>query len=111
MTMSPDLLLAILAMDSYNRGYESGIRGLEESGVIGDAELVTRSEIFGENREEDVYRTWQAAGFYAVAYEWQGRTIIAYRGSDDGRLKDIALGYPTALGIGSLGSFSTEFMK
>ncbi len=29
MTLSKDLFLAILSMDSYNRGYGQGIRGLQ----------------------------------------------------------------------------------
>lgn len=33
--MDPDLFLAILSMDSYNRGYEQSVNGLSESGKIG----------------------------------------------------------------------------
>lgn len=29
------------------------------------------------------YAAWQPAGFYAVAYEWQGQTVISYRGTDN----------------------------
>ena len=31
-----DLINAILSMDSYNRGYGSGIKGLDPSGSIGN---------------------------------------------------------------------------
>ncbi|WP_299866294.1 hypothetical protein [uncultured Hoeflea sp.] len=79
MSLSPDLFLAILAMDSYNRGYDSGIGdgpdGLGESGSIGNANILARPN------EIDI-ADWQAAGFYAVAYQWNGETVISYRGTD-----------------------------
>lgn len=38
--MNRDLFLAILAMDSYNRGYDAAITGLDESaGNSGDREF------------------------------------------------------------------------
>ena len=37
--MNRDLFLAILAMDSYNRGYGAGVSGLSESGKIGTENL------------------------------------------------------------------------
>ncbi len=80
MSLSPDLFLAILAMDSYNRGYDSGIGdgpdGLGESGSIGNANILARPN------EIDI-ADWQAAGFYAVAYQWNGETVISYRGTDN----------------------------
>ena len=33
MSISPDLFMAILAMDSYNRGYNFGISGLGDAGA------------------------------------------------------------------------------
>lgn len=53
-----DLIHAILAMDSYNRGYGAGISDLTESGQIG-------SFVIGENSNQD---GWFTAGFYALAY-------------------------------------------
>ncbi len=36
---SKDLFLAILAMDAYNRGYDQGIKGLQEAGALGKAKI------------------------------------------------------------------------
>lgn len=72
--MNRDVFLAILALDSYNRGYGVRIRGLEESGHLGSATIRT----FEDGEQEG----WQDAGFYAIAYDWNGETIISYRGTD-----------------------------
>jgi hypothetical protein len=89
MTINKDLFLAILSMDSYNRGYGQGISGLAESDSIGNAILTRRTEIFGSNSDA-VFQKWQSAGFYALAYDLTGAgiagltgTVISYRGSDD----------------------------
>lgn len=72
-----DLIYAILAMDAYNRGYGSGIAGLEDKPNIsrlgdwavydtkGDAEAI-------------------ASGFYALAYKHAdtGEVVISYRGTN-----------------------------
>ena len=78
MTSSPDLFLAVLAMDSYNRGYGQGIDGLSSAAGtrIGEAAILQDAN--------DIAGTAKAAGFYAVAYKWGDKTIIAYRGTDDG---------------------------
>lgn len=62
MATSNDLFLAILALDSYNRGYLPGIAGLpdEQGTQIGKASIVKTAE--------DAEGTAQAAAFYAVAY-------------------------------------------
>jgi hypothetical protein len=73
--MNRDLFLAILAMDSYNRGYDVGIESLDESGQIGSA---TIREFLVDEQDG-----WQSAGFYALAYEWNGETIISIRGTDN----------------------------
>ena len=66
-----DLMYAILAMDSYNRGDGAS---LEYVGLnIAQARV--------ENIEVDD-SAWQSAGFYAVAYQWNGETIISYRGDE-----------------------------
>ena len=80
MTISPELFMSILSMDSYNRGYNAGFIGLGESGQIGDATIVTRVDSGISN---DQYLEWQSAGFYAVAYDWNGETVISYRGTDN----------------------------
>ena len=88
MTISKDLMLSILSLDAYNRGYGAGIGGLSETGQIGSATLKTRDEI-GVTATE--YTAWQAAGFYAVSYEIgegvegidAGTTVISYRGTNN----------------------------
>lgn len=85
MTISKDLFLAILSMDSYNRGYGEGISGLGGKGTkIGSATLGDDSSIL---RDENGDRVDQAAGFYAIAYDVAGSgvagldgTVISYRG-------------------------------
>lgn len=73
-----DLFLAILSMDSYNRGYGQSIKpeyltsGSIGNATIGDDALTLLSQ-----------GAAVAAGFFAIAYNWNGETIIAYRGSDN----------------------------
>ena len=69
--MDPTLFLAILSMDSYNRGYDPGIENLPNLGAIGNANIIDLALPTGA----------QAAGFYAIAYDWNGETVIAYRGT------------------------------
>ena len=75
MNVSPNLMYAILSMDSYNRGYNAGISGLGSIGsqiglaTVGkdSSQLLSAGEDFG-------------AGFYAVANNYDGGTVISYRG-------------------------------
>lgn len=81
MTISNELFLSLLAMDSYNRGYNPGISGLGGlSSKIGTANLSQQSNI--SETSADV-----AAGFYASSYTIgtgaNARTIISYRGTDN----------------------------
>jgi hypothetical protein len=74
--MNEDLFRAILAMDSYNRGYNAGITGLSDdpnTTQIGNATVAARSSSLQNSPEV-------AAGFYAIAYNWNGETVISYRG-------------------------------
>ena len=73
MTLSSELFNAILSMDAYNRGYDSSITLSEVVGTqIGGATItVTR----GQNDAQDI-------GFYALAYDYNGETIVSYRGTD-----------------------------
>ncbi|WP_299862495.1 hypothetical protein [uncultured Hoeflea sp.] len=75
--MSKDLFLSILSMDSYNRGYSAGIADLSDDNEtsIGNARIVRASSSLDTSPEV-------AAGFYAVAYQWNGQTVISYRGTD-----------------------------
>ena len=89
MNLSKDLWLALLSLDSYNRGYGAGLAdgqgqkdddgndtdGLGEAGsMLGGASVL----------DVDLPNGSQAAGFYAIAYDVPdiGR-VIAYRGTDD----------------------------
>lgn len=89
MTTSPELFMAILSMDSYNRGYNAGISDGEhvENGVdlgLGDAvgTLVGNARVISRV-SSDPNGEAQAAGFYAIAYQWNGETVISYRGTDN----------------------------
>jgi hypothetical protein len=75
--MNADVFRAILAMDSYNRGYSPGINGLGgKDSKLGLATL-------GEDAETLLSQgSAQAAGFYASAYSWNGQTVISYRGTN-----------------------------
>src|SRR5665213_1151968 len=107
MTTSKDLMLAILAMDSYNREYGQGLD-------------VTATQIgsatFNDHKASDVsdatFAAWQTAGFYAAAYTIgegvdgiaSGSTVISYRGTDNLSLNsfgasDIWNGWISAVGI------------
>jgi hypothetical protein len=78
--MNADLFAAILAMDSYNRGYGAGIEGLGGAGTgIGNATIGDDSTLrLAEGADV-------AAGFYAVSYTDQttGKVYISYRGTDN----------------------------
>jgi hypothetical protein len=79
--MNRDLFLAILSMDSYNRGYGVGLKGLNETGQLGNATLLAATPAQKAG--------WEAAGFYAIAYNVStagisglSGTVISYRGTD-----------------------------
>ncbi len=81
--MNRDLFLAILSMDSYNRGYGVGIDGLGGlQTYIGNARLIQESDV-------DIASAGVNAGFYAIAYDMTGvagfaagERVISYRGTD-----------------------------
>ena len=80
MTLTPELMNAILSMDAYNRGYDPGVRfhadGDSVNKVLGDATIIRQSDVeFGDPGFD--------ANFYALAYNRNGTTIISYRGTDD----------------------------
>ncbi|MEQ1710636.1 MAG: hypothetical protein ABL908_04455, partial [Hyphomicrobium sp.] len=77
MAITQELMLAILAMDSYNRDYGAGV--VVDGTQIGTAILGANSSVLvdaGGGRVD------QAASFFAQAYTWNGRTVISYRGTD-----------------------------
>ena len=78
--MHKEVFLSLLALDAYNRGYGQNVLlnagdstgGQNELGrKIGTAQIV----------RQDITDQAQAAGFYAIAYQWNGETIISYRGT------------------------------
>lgn len=78
MTVSSELSYAILALDSYNRGYDEGVPDLGGLGsMVGSYEFIAQSRIEDEAPEVD-------ASFYAIAYqEASGNIVISDRGADD----------------------------
>ena len=73
--MNRDVFLSLLALDSYNRGYGQNVGGLPSTGKIGQATIKRQSNIAQNSDEVN-------AGFYAIAYEWNGETIISNRGTN-----------------------------
>jgi hypothetical protein len=80
MTISDELFISILAMDSYNRGYSPGVALPANASKIGTAVISADSTAkLGADAT-------QAAGFYAISYTIgegaNAKTIISYRGTD-----------------------------
>lgn len=96
MAVSNELMLAILAMDAYNRGYDAGV-------VVGGNQLGTALLGRGTNEQEEPEAV--TASFFAQAYTLaDGRTVISYRGTDRGFWApepngDIRNGYVLAAGL------------
>lgn len=85
MTIDPRLMYAILSMDAYNRGYDAGIQIAEPENPVdqqlGSARIITTSSALVDgngnpNIDDDI-------GFYAIAYTYNGETIISFRGTND----------------------------
>jgi hypothetical protein len=77
MTAYKDLLYSILAMDSYNREYGEGVKVAGDK--IGSATFIPHNEY---DISEPQFLAWQAAGFYAAAYQLpDGEVVISYRGT------------------------------
>jgi hypothetical protein len=88
-SVSKDILLPILAIDSYNQGYapalyrrdpdvppsETFVNTLE----VGSATVFQRLENVSESFEAEAIE----AGFYAIAYDTPFGTVISYRGTDN----------------------------
>ncbi|EDM71491.1 hypothetical protein RAZWK3B_19101 [Roseobacter sp. AzwK-3b] len=93
--ISKDLFLAVLAMDSYNRGYNAGIadgegttdaNGDDADGLGEAGEKIGAATVL----DFDLPANSQSAGFYALAYDigadgpegLAGKTVISFRGTD-----------------------------
>jgi hypothetical protein len=75
-----DLIYALLAMDSYNRGYGSGIKDLgQTSGTkLGAWEIIRNAD------DSQGLKTAFNAGFYAIAYKNSetNEIVVSFRGTD-----------------------------
>ena len=99
-----DLFRAVLALDVYHRGYNSGLN-LGETGQIGDA-TIGRSSGYEENGQVGApigNIDHETIGFFAQEYTLSdGTKIIGYRGTDDefsvGGNGDVLNGYGIAVG-------------
>ena len=101
MAISPDLFLAILAMDSYNRGYNAGLN------ITGN-QIGTANLGIADNSTQA-----QAVSFFAQAYTLaNGQKVISYRGTDSFS-GDLATGYGLALGApyGPQATMAIDFYK
>lgn len=103
-TSQRDLFLAILAMDSYHRGYNRGLVGDASviASMIGDATVGVGSAV-SEDDNSSIATAAKAIGFFAQSYDWNGETIIAYRGTDNGVFTyglDQQYGYLMSIGGG-----------
>lgn len=76
MTISANLFKSLLAMDAYNHGYNEGIIVPGDQSQLGTATFLDQSDT------QSGYPGYDA-GFYAIAYNWNGETIISYRGTDE----------------------------
>lgn len=79
--MNPDVFLSLLALDAYNRGYGQGVVTVKGDDAAGTDEI-GRSIGLATIIADDISQNAQAAGFYAIAYEWNNKTVISYRGTN-----------------------------
>lgn len=84
--MNNDMLLAVLALDSYHRGYNSGLYGLGGSG----SQIGTVTLSYDSGELERTNPTWidENIGFFAQSYNLLdangaiAERYISYRGTD-----------------------------
>lgn len=107
MAISDELFLAILSMDAYNRGYNAGFSNIidedigldSNSGLGGVGSEIGDAVVVRQDNSEQA----QSIGFYAVSYQWGGKSIVSYRGTDNlnfpfSSSNDIANGWINATG-------------
>lgn len=104
--MSRDVFMSLLALDAYNREYDQSL--FVNGNAVGRARVLDRNELdLGTSK----FAEWQAAGFYAIAYQLPDEVVISYRGTsfnngfDETTLLDVTNGWITGAGLtGSLAS-------
>jgi hypothetical protein len=93
-----DVVLAILAMDSYNHGYNPGM-------AVSGYENIDGATIFASSADT-------TTSFYALAYNWNGQSVISYRGTVSAStlpdIGDILFGWTFGGGLYHLGVQSEE---
>jgi fermentation-respiration switch protein FrsA (DUF1100 family) len=104
--MNRDLFLAILSLDSYNRGYGVRVRGLLDTIGTKLGNATVSAKVSSEPADAPF-----KAGFYALSYSYQGETIISYRGTDG--LNDVLNGWTVGAGWTDVvqSNLSVEFYK
>lgn len=124
--MNRDLFLAILAMDSYNRGYGRGVslkHGLARDIIVKEVNQKLGNVLI---KKQDVSLDAINAGFYAIAYDVSeagvpglSGMVISYRGTtyeSNGSFlssyRDIATGWPVGAGLlARQSTLALEFYK
>ncbi|MCA3586400.1 MAG: hypothetical protein IOD03_22400, partial [Methylocystis sp.] len=125
MPISKELMLAILAMDSYNRGYNAGIvgpngsaqTGLGLTGQIGNATINANSDVL---KDANGNRLDVPASFFAISYSFgdnapaglANQKVVSYRGTDEISV-DLSTGYPIGAGLPSSiqGNLALDFYR
>jgi hypothetical protein len=79
--VNPDVFLSLLALDAYNRGYGQGVFTVKGDDLTGTDEI-DRKIGLATIIADDITQNAQAAGFYAIAYDCKGETIISFRGTN-----------------------------
>ncbi len=82
MAIDSKLMKAILAMDSYNRGYNEGIVFTNGNAVVGTQ---IGNYTVSQQSDFEAGKPGVNAGFYAIAYQdnVSGAVTVSYRGTDD----------------------------
>ncbi len=81
--MNRDVFLSLLALDAYNRGYGQNVllnTGDSTSGQNEADRMIGHARILRDANDPEGIA--QAAGFYAIAYDWNGETVISFRGTN-----------------------------
>jgi len=93
-------------MDSYNRGYNAGIVGADLSDLSDGSARIGEATISYTIQDAGIVDAAEALNFYAIAYDYEGQKIVAFRGTDDplglveeSQSGDLLTGWVTGFGI------------